>query len=56
MVLVGKEPIDWKNIEALKDAFSESDLPIMVDVLDWYATPESFRSIILGNYELLQKA
>ena len=55
LVLVGEQPIDWKRIEALKDALSESDLPIMVDVLDWHTISESFRSIILNNYEVLRR-
>ena len=30
----------------LADAFSESDLPWNVDLVDWANTPESFRAIV----------
>lgn len=33
-------------IDDLKDAFSESDLPIRVDVLDWHAVSPEFQKII----------
>lgn len=54
LAVVCNEPIDWRRLEALKDAFSESDLPIMVDVLDWHALSESFRAIISRQCETLQ--
>ena len=46
LALVGKERLDWRRLEELKDAFSESDLPIMIDVLDWHAISKEFRKII----------
>jgi len=56
LALVGSINIEPARLEALKDAFSESDLPFMVDVLDWGAISESFRKVILGRYEVLQEA
>lgn len=54
LALVGEEKLDWKRIEALKDAFAESDLPFMVDVLDWNAISDSFRRAILEQgYEVM---
>lgn len=47
LALVGDETFDWRRIEAVKDAFSDSGLPFMVDVLDWNAISESFRAAIL---------
>lgn len=38
----------------LRDAFSESNLPIMVQILDWDAIPESFQEEILAAYVELQ--
>jgi uncharacterized protein len=32
-----------KQLWALRDALSESNLPILVDVLDWARLPEGFR-------------
>ena len=34
----------------LREAFIESDLPILVDVLDWGAIPEGFKREIEKNY------
>lgn len=55
LVLVGREQIDWRRIEELKDAFSESDLPIIIDVLDWHTVPKSFRKLIKKGSEMIQK-
>ncbi|MBI5526746.1 MAG: nucleotidyltransferase domain-containing protein [Deltaproteobacteria bacterium] len=55
LVLIGTRKLDRKRIEALKDAFAESDLPIMVDVLDWHAITRSFRNVIDTEYEVVQK-
>ncbi len=41
---------------ALEEAFSESDLPWRVDVLDWATTSPAFRAIILRDKVVLQKA
>jgi len=51
--LIGKDKIDWRRMEALKDNFSESDLPFMVDVLDWHAISEHFRQVIDTQYEVI---
>ena len=34
------------NLGEVRDAFSESNLPILVDILDWAQIPESFREEI----------
>lgn len=31
------------NLGGVRDAFSESNLPILIDILDWSQIPESFR-------------
>lgn len=54
LALVGKEKLDWRKIELLKDAFSASDIPIIVDVIDWNAISDEFRKIIEKNYEIVQ--
>lgn len=56
LVLVASERIPNERIEALKDAFSESDLPIQMDVLDWNAISPAFREVIEKNYEVIQKS
>lgn len=34
------------NLGEVREAFSESNLPILVDILDWSQIPESFREEI----------
>lgn len=55
LVLVGGEKLNWRRIESLKDAFSSSDIPIIVDVIDWHAISDEFRAIIKNNYEIIQE-
>lgn len=55
LVLIAKERIDWHKIEEIKDAFSESNLPMMIDVVDWYAIPLSFRKLIKKKFAVIQK-
>lgn len=56
--LVARNPADpsqpLPGIARLKDAFSDSDLPILVDLADWARIPESFRKEILGSGAFLR--
>lgn len=48
-----------KNITGLhkfKDALSESNLPILVDALDWSKIPQSFQQEILLNHIVIWPA
>ena len=38
--------VPWRKLADFCEAVSESDLPILVDVLDWASIPESFRKEI----------
>jgi type I restriction enzyme, S subunit len=40
----------------LEDAFSESDLPWRVDVVDWATTGATFRAIIMRDKVVVQRA
>ena len=53
LALIGPEKLDWRKLEELRDAFSESDLPIIVDVHDWKAIPEEFRVIICKTFQTI---
>lgn len=55
LALVSEEGIDldWRVIEELKDAFSESDLPFSVDVIDWRRASPSFRRAVGEKRERL---
>ncbi|MBV5339289.1 MAG: nucleotidyltransferase domain-containing protein [Deltaproteobacteria bacterium] len=35
-----------RNLAEVRDAFSESNIPILVDILDWARIPDSFREEI----------
>ena len=41
------------GVTTLREAFSESNLPILVDVLDWARIPESFRQEIIRGGTVL---
>lgn len=56
LAVIGSAPLDWRRIEALKDAFAESDLPFLVDVVDWHTLSEGFRALIAETSVALQEA
>ena len=43
-----------ENLFALRDALQESNLPILVDVLDWARIPASFQNEIKKSYLVLK--
>lgn len=46
LAIISDQPIGLEKTAALAEAFSESDLPYKVDLVDWASTSASFRSII----------
>jgi predicted nucleotidyltransferase len=46
--------IPQENMSDLRNAFSESNLPILVDVLDWARIPDSFKEAIKRHHEIIQ--
>lgn len=54
LALVAGEKLDWRLLEKVRDAFSESDLPFMVDISDWQSLPDSLRQMIEEDGVLLQ--
>lgn len=42
------------DLYALREALQESDLPILVDVLDWARIPELFQQEIKKSYIVIQ--
>jgi len=46
LVLKSEQAIEWRTMDALKDDFSFSDLPILVDLLDWNILSEDFLAAI----------
>ena len=56
LAIVAEAKLDKKIIYVLKEDFSESDLPIRVDVLDWWTISDEFKQIIEQGYEVIQTA
>ena len=50
------EKRDVFRLAALQEALSESNLPIIVQIVDWDGIPESFREEIRARYVVVQKA
>ncbi|MEW6239081.1 MAG: nucleotidyltransferase domain-containing protein [Candidatus Omnitrophota bacterium] len=50
------KPLDPQILEDLKDAFSESNLPFIVDIMDWRSISDSFQKVVLQNSEIIQEA
>ena len=55
LVVIAENPLDFKTLGALRDAFSESDIPYKVDVVDWATISETFREIIRKDKVVIQK-
>lgn len=54
LVIMTEVPLSSLRMAYLREAFSESDLPIKVDILDWAAIGDRFRRIIEEGFEVLQ--
>lgn len=56
--LVVRNPTDLtiaqSNLGEVREAFSNSDLPILVQLVDWATIPKSFREEIEAAYFVLQ--
>ena len=50
LAIISEEPLDFLARDRLKEAFSESDLPWRVDLVDWATTREDVRDIIRKVY------
>lgn len=48
-----QESLDAEQFFMFKEAIQESSIPILVQVMDWHRIPESFKTNILENYEVL---
>ncbi len=55
LVLMTARPFPIARLADLREAFSESDLPFMVDVVDWASTSPAFRGIIERDYVVIQE-
>lgn len=56
LAVITEQPLSLERHADLVDAFSESDLPWKVDIVDWAATSENFRQIIQSQFEVFQRS
>ncbi|MFC0323368.1 nucleotidyltransferase family protein [Gallibacterium melopsittaci] len=46
LVVMSEQPLDLRTLCQVEMAFSESDLPYTVDIVDWATTSQKFQEII----------
>jgi type I restriction enzyme S subunit len=56
LALVSDRPLPLDLTARLAEAFSESDLPWKVDLVDWATTDDAFRGIIMSQRVVVQSA
>ncbi len=56
LAVIGSRRFNLREMHRLTEAFEESNLPIRVDIVDWYAISEGFKRIIAAQYEVIQQA
>lgn len=49
LVLMTDQPLDLVTLGTLRDAFSLSNLPFFVDLIDWATIDPAFRAIIAAQ-------
>ncbi|MBN6066037.1 nucleotidyltransferase domain-containing protein [Aggregatibacter actinomycetemcomitans] len=54
LAIIGESPLSLNTLANLTEAFSESDLPWKVDIVDWAVTNDAFKQIILQCFEVIQ--
>lgn len=54
LAIITEKPLALTTSAALGEAFSESDLPWRVDIVDWSATNERFRKLIEQDKVVVQ--
>ena len=56
LAIISNEALSFEIMAALRDDFSESNIPYKVDVLDWAMIDPSFQTIIRQQHLVLQKS
>lgn len=56
LAIVTRGKLGLAALNEIREAFSQSDLPFRVDVLDWNALSPEFKKTIGAKYEVLQRA
>jgi predicted nucleotidyltransferase len=53
LCIMGAEPLSMQTLGNLKDAFSHSDLPMRVDLVEWGKMTPDFQAMISEQIEAL---
>ena len=56
LAIMTDTPLAPERMADLREAFSESDLPFKVDLMDWAVTGEAFRRVVEQDYKVIQPA
>jgi len=56
LAIMTNTPLTILSMADLREAFSESDLPFNVDIIDWASTHANFRQLIEQKYIVIQNA
>ena len=56
LAVLGETALSLSEHADLADAFSESDLPYKVDIVDWHLISDDFRRIVQANHIEIQTA
>lgn len=56
LAVLGEAALSLSERADLADAFSESDLPYKVDIVDWHLISDDFRRIVQANHIEIQTA
>ncbi len=54
LAIINNKPLDFDTFAGLKEAFSESNLPFKVDIVDWSTTDDKFKQIIKNKFVVVQ--
>ena len=55
IAVINNVPIELSKMADLHNAFSDSDLPYKVDIVDWQNTAKDFQDLILLDHVVIQK-
>jgi uncharacterized protein len=53
IAVISSQPLSLETMSKLRSAFSESNLPFTVDILDWASLSPEFQAIIEKEHEIL---
>ena len=54
LAIVSDKTLPISLLADLENAFSESDLPFKVDIVDWFAASDSFKKIIENGFVVVK--